>query len=671
LQEESANVHASFTKGSKTMIEHLPDPYPDEILYSIWARYSDQVRYPYKADVLQELFGNRNVKPSVDLPGHLQYFVEHLPHGHGYSLDFFLEHHTLLPFYRPFLSQERLNCVREHMVKGDRPSHFVAGVTGGRLLSPLWLRYCPLCAMEERTQFGECYWHRFHQVLGVELCPIHHVFLENSMTRARSSLAELGLVSAEQAIKLGEPREASASPFFHVFMDIACETQYLLEHLIDPLDLRFLHQQYRALLTQRGFMTPKGRVRFRDILNAFTEHYSEDLLTTLQCTVRLQGPLDSEWLSRIMRLYSPEERKIVCHPLYHILAIRFLGETLETFLSQEMTPPRPFGEGPWPCLNPVCVHYLQRTISAYQLAETNVKGQMVGIFACACGYTYSRTGPDASPSDAFRKARTRIYGSVWDKKLRALWFDGTIHHKDIARLFQVNRYTINRQAKRLNLPVPRWNARPKVGGRRPKKKPKGLSRYRAQWLTVVEEAPGESRGELRSRAHGVYSWLRRHDHEWLEAHCPPKKRPGKPTQMINQEQKKLLTRRGVGSKNDARMAEAIRASVSRWANEPGPPKRISKRRIFREILQARWMPRPDEAPLTSQALQEVVETHETFALRRIRWVLQYYQEAHLCPTQKQFIARAHLKHILHVQSVQQALDDAMGMLSQESAQDCC
>jgi len=645
------------------MIEHFPDPYPDEILYSVWARYSELVSLPYKEDVLQELFGSSQVKPSVDLPSHLKHFVDQLPYGHSYTLDFFLNHHTLLPLYRPFLSCERFSLVQELMIEGNRSAHLVAGIGSRGLLSPLWLRYCPICVVEERTRLGECYWHRLHQAPGVEICSKHCVFLENSTVRARSSLRDFGFLAAEKSIVSIKPREATSSLYFHTLMNIACEAQYLLEHLIEPLDIRFLHQQYSTLLTRCGFMTPQGRIRFRDLLKTFTEYYSEDLLRALQCTVRLQGYLDSEWLSRIMRLASPKNHKTVCHPLHHILAIRFLGLTLEMFLSQEIVPPLPFGEGPWPCLNPICEHYLQQTISTYQLSETNIKGHMVGIFSCACGYTYSRMGPASSPEDSFRKGKTRVYGSVWDKKLRALWFDGTIHHKDIADLFRVNRYTINRQAKRLNLPVPRWNARPKVGGKRPKRKPKGLSQYRSKWLKVVKEAPGESRRALRLHAQGVYNWLRRHDHEWLEEHCPPKKRPGKPMQDSNQKEKPT-SRWKLGSKNDACMAEEIRKGVLRLTNEAGSPERVSKHRIFREILHARWLPSPDNAPLTSQALQEVAETYEAFALRRIRWVLQHYLEAHICPTRKQFIEKAHLKRMLNIQEVQKAIDDAMDVLSQ-------
>ena len=65
------------------MIEHFPDLYPDEILYSACARFCDHVRYPYKIDVINELFGSEMACAIIDLPCHLRYFVDHLPYGHN------------------------------------------------------------------------------------------------------------------------------------------------------------------------------------------------------------------------------------------------------------------------------------------------------------------------------------------------------------------------------------------------------------------------------------------------------------------------------------------------------------------------------------------------------------------------------------------------------------
>ncbi len=145
------------------MIEHFPDLYPDEILYSAWARYSDQVRYTTRTDVFRELFERRALNTVVDLPCHLGSFIDKLPHGHKYGVDYIIDYHTLLPFYRPFLPQERFDRLREQMITGSGQAiHRRAGVASSNIKRSPWLRYCPKCVEEDRERYGECYWHRLH-----------------------------------------------------------------------------------------------------------------------------------------------------------------------------------------------------------------------------------------------------------------------------------------------------------------------------------------------------------------------------------------------------------------------------------------------------------------------------------------------------------------------------
>src|SRR5215831_10009713 len=101
------------------MIEHFLDPLPDEILYSVWARFSEHSNFHTLSDVFEELFNNRKIKPIVDLPCHLNYFFDRLPFGHCYTSDVLINEHTLLPFYAPFLPPERYRSLREQMMSGN------------------------------------------------------------------------------------------------------------------------------------------------------------------------------------------------------------------------------------------------------------------------------------------------------------------------------------------------------------------------------------------------------------------------------------------------------------------------------------------------------------------------------------------------------------------------
>ncbi|HEY9707490.1 MAG TPA: TniQ family protein, partial [Oculatellaceae cyanobacterium] len=96
------------------MIPCFPVPLPDELLYSLIARYSDRMQYPDKQSLHQELFADKNATAVVDLPSHLSHLLGVLPPVHGYTVERLIDEHTLLPFYSPFLPTERVNLIREY-----------------------------------------------------------------------------------------------------------------------------------------------------------------------------------------------------------------------------------------------------------------------------------------------------------------------------------------------------------------------------------------------------------------------------------------------------------------------------------------------------------------------------------------------------------------------------
>jgi hypothetical protein len=138
------------------------------------------------------------------------------------------------------------------------------------------------------------------------------VFLENSTIRARSGLNGSGIFSAESTISNITPRKAPSSPFFKDLMEIATDAQYLLEHPLSPRETLFFHRQYRSLLAHEGFMTPRGPIRLKDYLKAFTEYYSQELLALLQCDIESSGILGKTWIARMTHLERPRQYTELC-----------------------------------------------------------------------------------------------------------------------------------------------------------------------------------------------------------------------------------------------------------------------------------------------------------------------------------------------------------------------
>ncbi len=607
LKRQFQGIYRPIPNG-EDMIDYFLDPHPDEVLYSVWARLSDGLGYRRQQDVLHDLFGTMSAIPIVDLPCHLGYFFEHLPRWHTYTLD-------------------TLTCVEE-----------------------------------DRAEYGECYWHRLHQIPGVEVCPKHKTFLEESAVRTRASyrISKSQFVTAERAIVMGTARKVFSSPVNDVLMEVALAISTLLERPYFPSDDHFILRQYHALLAQRGFMTLNGKVRTSTLLSAFADYYPSELLSLLHCEVQLTRSTIQAW-QRALTYRSDRAR----HPLWHILLILFLGSTVESFLSREIPYPHPFKEGPWPCLNPVCEHYGQRHIRTYQAREERCKGLFFTKFTCSCGFVYSRSGLDHSDEDLFRRDAILAYGPLWEARLRELWFDPTIQLQEIAMQLGVVRGTINRQTARLQLPVPRTSGRtPRSDVKTKRKTAKDSSWYRTQWTMLVNATPGANARALQRISPGVYQWLVRHDKEWLMANRPTNKQSQISINCVS------LSSRSAQQKTlhedpktrDRRVASAVKACAQSIMNEPGYPKKVTKRKISLALPEMRRLER-QEAPLTALALQEALETQETFALRRIQWFVQKCQQEQRLPTRREFIESISINGVLHIPGVLQALNEAMDTFS--------
>jgi hypothetical protein len=163
------------------MLGFFTDPYPDELLYSACARYSERTRYPNRKTSLQQIFGSQKMSVVIDFPSRLNTFVAALPEGHGYTAEKLINENTLLPFYEPFLPPSRADLVRKEM-KGDADNkvHVRLGIRVKQINQPYTLRFCPACVTADRMKHGETYWHRLHQLAGVFVCPEHNCFLEDS-----------------------------------------------------------------------------------------------------------------------------------------------------------------------------------------------------------------------------------------------------------------------------------------------------------------------------------------------------------------------------------------------------------------------------------------------------------------------------------------------------------
>jgi hypothetical protein len=504
------------------------------------------------------------------------------------------------------------------------------------------------------------YWHRLHQIPGVEVCSTHNVFLEISSARRNND----EFVSAEQEIQVTSPQSLNLLNSSHQkLLKIAQDTAWLLNQQSLVFELKSIHNRYLYLLAGQGLASYNGgKVHIQQLLEAFKNYYSPELLKLLQCEVDAQS--HGNWLSRLVRLPKGSQ-----HPLRHLLLMHFLGHTVEEFfkLPSEF---KPFGEGPWFCLNPVCPHFQKLKIKECQIKYAKIEStpinipSWVGIFGCECGFVYSIKDFHQTTSNRFRVSTVKSYGPLWEEALRKLWEDSSVTLTKIGHQLGVSTWTVKKHAIRLGLSCPRQGpSKPtqlkaeqlSCSVKEQVDAPNKFEIYRNEWLSVLEQNPNADRTSLYKQCPRVYGWLRKRDSEWLEAHLPPPRRKNGSPQAD-------------WKSRDIQLAEAVRNSAVRLKEADGRPIKITRRAIGRDINQLVLIQvHLNKLPLSAKALEEVVETWEVYTIRRIYWAAECFRREKVYPSQRQLVNRAGIgaiscNRLAAIPQVQKALHEALKSL---------
>ena len=597
------------------MIRFLPTPYPDELLWSVFARAARRLRAPSHAATAKILTGSRNAIAVVDLPTGLEKLCAQLGAEHGkLDADQLIARHTLLPIYAPFLSESSLDQIRADMRGDERGAaiHCETGIMASRVQMPTHLRLCPVCHEQDIHLYGESYWRRTHQVAGVEVCPHHAVFLEcTSVTytgrKARHAYFPMRFRDPSLPIRHLDPKNSEHS----LLLRLAEDFYWLLDRNHLWAQKRKLKQTYLEHLAERGLAVHGGRLRLNAIHKEFYNRYSIDSLKLLQCGPSLDGRL--RWILRLLR-----SRQATQAPIHHLVLIHFLGKDAAN-LFYGMNNFGIFGTPSWPCLNPVCLQYGHEIIAYHEIGYDE-KGVPIGTFRCSdCGYTYVRRGPDRAKLASKRPAWIKDYGACWEDALRSCWSNQRISLRAMARKLGVDPLTAKRAAARLNLPFPR-------AGKRLVHKERACAfpikevnphllqrRYRAHWELLGKVNPELSRSEIRRLSPVAYMWLYRHDREWLLATGPNRQASG--CQPSSRSTADWAVRDMVQSGRVRQVHEQMR-------EESGRPTHMCTASLARRLGILAWIQKhADKLPLTIAAIHARKETREAFAIRRIAWVV--------------------------------------------------
>jgi Tn7-like transposition protein D/TniQ protein len=620
--------------------------YPDELLFSGCSRYGASMDYPNKNQAINDCFG-KGASALVDLSGRLDHFLRSLPPSHLYTADELIDKHTTFPFYAPFLPKGRARQIRKLMRSNN--SKLVAQIPRtchGK--KPNCLRFCPECASEDRVEFKETYWHRLHQLHGVNACSRHDVFLEETDVMWH---CHTGLKPADDFVRAIPPRKLDYSNFLHaIHGKIARIASFLLSTVRDSLDSEIMAHRYRNLLLRDGLGYCAGQVRTTMLIDRIRDYYPEDFLTDTGCNIRS----GKSWVNRLVSTRQTRDKQ---HPVCHILLSAVVTSKPEEVFD-EFVEYKPFGEGPWPCLNPVRDHYRKSCVRSCKVVPGAKKdaGMPRGIFTCSCGFTYARTGPDTCESDRFTYTIVQAYGKSWEDRLRQLWVDRSYEINTIATTLGVSVTTVKRRVVVLGLHFRRFKkglaSKKRIPDRyrlRRASKNVLLEKKKQECLQLLAKHPKAGRSELWDLSESLLLYIRRADPQWLEEHLPPRKQhiPRRPA--VDWQKEDVLLAKAVKD----RIAEILGSHVPTRISAPAIATRTGQLNRLRFQL--------DKLPQTAALLDAHLESTEDFLERRIRWVEDSFRKEGRVPTKFGFAKRAQIRRYVSAKNgvVVRAMEEAL------------
>jgi hypothetical protein len=311
-----------------SLLHFLDVPLEDETLYSHIARLRHLNAVTNVRTCLRSVFGIAHIRLSADLPVHLDKVVQTLGRIPAYRDVLTLASGTThYPYYRLFMPEERWQQLWRR-IDSHKPAVKVAlGLTAQRFGASTFLRSCQECDRESWTRFGTLYWHRAHQLPGVQLCVHHGTPLRVHGMQSRDSHPnELRLPPTDAIGVACEPPSQSLA----VSQRIAQISYEALQRGANSHPVPNRSQRIAAMRSQlrdQGFCRGARRVRWRDLSAALLDRHAG--FVGWQVGERISKLKDG----RLSWLPGPLcDQTHLSHPLCHIILIELLFPSVAIFM---------------------------------------------------------------------------------------------------------------------------------------------------------------------------------------------------------------------------------------------------------------------------------------------------------------------------------------------------
>lgn len=237
--------------------------------------------------------------------------VNKLAENYDYSItgDSIIDHHSTYHYDTAFLfPKKKLDVKQAYLYGGTRFDHF----------QKKFLRYCPVCLVEDINNVGEPYFHIEHQLAGIHLCPNCYTPLVNYMSDDIYNYIYID----KSKIK---GNDTLVVPEIH---------KELAKMAYEILTLEYLFKDYKAVRDRIYRLLKERNAIYNKII-------SNEFITTIEQTYKVENDIDNytgfdinEICEEIPKTLSKSDR-IKAKPITYLVLIHYLAGSLENFIKTE------------------------------------------------------------------------------------------------------------------------------------------------------------------------------------------------------------------------------------------------------------------------------------------------------------------------------------------------
>ncbi|MGR3969679.1 TnsD family Tn7-like transposition protein [Shewanella sp. 1180_01] len=452
----------------------LPLAFPNEILFSRLVRHFTLTGMTIE-NYLSTVFDNHKVTIHPYLTAGLSQLSK-------FSLESSVElmsDQTLAPLFIHFLPSYQ-STISTGLVSSNAAYAIRAcQLTSVKEKESLSIKFCPQCAIENIQEFGTSYWHRSHQIPGIESCYKHQVWLVHLPLVERSKLSHGFLPQVENQ------KQSSLLSY-----DLAKYTASYLEG-VSKKNQSFNVKDIITKLDKLGFVTKNGHFRRKRLVEDFYQ-FTQDLAYQSQHLLP-ESSTDFRYVSYLL------SGKVSQHPFKYLLLGFWLSKHLPC---EEHNDPLPNDSDPAELLESKCIKLLHQGESMASV------GRLIGKSRCYVKALALRLNIPVSLKPK------QITGDV-KSKIMFLARKG-FHRNAIAKRVGISVGSVEQQIS-TSPELVQWRKQCRHESKR--------RRYKLQITRFIQRKPKAIRQQIKFSCNAAFFWLYAYEKQWLEKHLPTAHRP--------------------------------------------------------------------------------------------------------------------------------------------------